>query len=30
MINVDTIITLPGGAYNFGSETDRSMFEITK
>ena len=28
--NVDTIITLPGGAYNFGSETDRSMFEITK
>ena len=28
--NVDNVIALPGGAYNFGSETDRSMFEITK
>lgn len=28
--NIDTVITLPGGAYNFGSETDRSMYEITK
>ena len=28
--NMEQVIRLPGGAYNFGSETDKSMFEITK
>lgn len=28
--NLDRVITLPGGAYNFGSETTKSMYEITK
>ena len=29
-LNMEKVITLPGGAYNFGSETEKSMFEITK
>lgn len=28
--NLEKLIILPGGAYNFGSETEKSMFEITK
>ena len=28
--NMDKAIRLPGGAYNFGSETTQSMHEITK
>ena len=28
--NMDKVIQLPGGAYNFGSETSKSMYEITK
>ena len=28
--NMEAALKLPGGAYNFGSETDRSMYEITK
>ena len=28
--NMDKVCTLPGGAYNFGSETKMSMYEITK
>lgn len=28
--NVAGVLKLPGGAYNFGSETDKSMHEITK
>ena len=28
--NMEQVIRLPGGAYNFGSETDKSMYEITK
>ena len=28
--NMDAVMTLPGGAYNFGSETTQSMYEITK
>lgn len=28
--NVDSVIALPGGVYNFGSETDKSMYEITR
>ena len=28
--NVGKLIGLPGGAYNFGSETTKSMYEITK
>ncbi len=28
--NMDNIILLPGGTYNFGSETTKSMYEITK
>ena len=28
--NVEKLIHLPGGAYNFGSETTKSMYEITK
>lgn len=27
---MDAVIRLPGGAYNFGSETDRSMLELTR
>lgn len=27
--NMDKVILLPGGAYNFGSETTQSMYEIT-
>lgn len=28
--NMGKVLTLPGGAYNFGSETTKSMYEITK
>ena len=28
--NMEKVALLPGGAYNFGSETTRSMYEITK
>lgn len=28
--NMERVLSLPGGAYNFGSETDKSMYEITK
>ena len=28
--NMDKVIALPGGAYNFGSESTKSMYEITK
>ena len=28
--NIENVISLPGGAYNFGSETTKSMYEITK
>ena len=28
--NTEKVLKLPGGAYNFGSETDKSMYEITK
>lgn len=28
--NMEAVMTLPGGAYNFGSETTQSMYEITK
>lgn len=28
--NMETVMQLPGGAYNFGSETTKSMYEITK
>lgn len=28
--NMERVITLPGGAYNFGSETTQSMYEITQ
>ena len=28
--NMDKVITLPGGVYNFGSETTQSMYEITR
>lgn len=28
--NMQKVILLPGGAYNFGSETTKSMYEITK
>ena len=28
--NMGKVIALPGGAYNFGSETTQSMYEITK
>ena len=27
--NIDKVIHLPGGSYNFGSETTKSMYEIT-
>ena len=28
--NMENVIRLPGGAYNFGSETTKSMYEITE
>ena len=28
--NMENVMKLPGGAYNFGSETSKSMYEITK
>ena len=28
--NINNVIKLPGGAYNFGSETDISIYEVTK
>ena len=28
--NIDAVTRLPGGAYNFGSETAKSMYDITK
>ena len=28
--NMQKVVLLPGGAYNFGSETTKSMYEITK
>lgn len=28
--NIEKVIALPGGAYNFGSETAKSMYDITK
>lgn len=28
--NMEKVVHLPGGAYNFGSETTKSMYEITK
>jgi dTDP-4-dehydrorhamnose reductase len=28
--NMERVTRLPGGVYNFGSETDRSMYEITE
>lgn len=28
--NIDGVISLPGGTYNFGSETKKSMYEITR
>ena len=28
--NIEKVIALPGGAYNFGSETEKSMYDITK
>lgn len=28
--NLDKVMLLPGGAYNFGSETTKSMYEITQ
>jgi len=28
--NIANVIKLPGGAYNYGSETDRSIYEITR
>ena len=28
--NMEKVISLPGGVYNFGSETSKSMYEITK
>ena len=27
---MEKVITLPGGIYNFGSETTQSMYEITR
>ena len=27
---IPSVLSLPGGAYNFGSETTKSMYEITK
>ena len=28
--NMERVIKIPGGVYNFGSETTKSMYEITK
>ena len=28
--NMENVIKLPGGIYNYGSETEKSMFEITR
>lgn len=28
--NMEKVLTLPGGVYNFGSETTKSMYEITR
>ena len=28
--NMDRVMALPGGAYNFGSETNQSMYEVTE
>ena len=28
--NMESVLALPGGAYNFGSETTKSMYEISK
>lgn len=28
--NIDRLVRLPGGVYNFGSETTKSMYEITR
>ena len=28
--NMENVMKLPGGAYNFGSETTKSMYEVTK
>ena len=28
--NMEKVIQLPGGVYNFGSETTKSMYEITE
>ena len=28
--NMEKVMQLPGGAYNFGSETQKSMYEITE
>ena len=28
--SIENVIKLPGGAYNYGSETTKSMYEITK
>ena len=28
--NIENVLCLPGGAYNFGSESNKSMYEITK
>ena len=27
---MESVLALPGGAYNFGSETTKSMYEISK
>ena len=29
-VNIEKVISLPGGAYNFGSETTMSMYDITE
>ena len=28
--NMEKVIALPGGAYNFGSETKKSMYDVTR
>lgn len=30
VLNMDSVMRLPGGVYNFGSETTKSMYEITR
>lgn len=30
VLNMEKVMELPGGAYNFGSETTKSMYEITR